>query len=728
MPTEWKKWKLNEVQGTKAAFNFHCEQMGKDSIRSQLLAGCNGAYDKPSVDFREKYRDMMLKHMAHNCPALKAKTSKGETVDMIQNAVVAFQLRKRCLYCGKRADAMEKEFLKKELDVYNALRNKNLARSVDYRMEEAEHRVRQMKLERSQAKEIKTLTDRRLEKLHAEKNRLLTLLRGDQQFKSLRETILWLLSMKKKEKHLSPFISMEDAAPCSFIQNDLAPNIKNIIFGQFLAHEETARFAYVCKYAFDYVYHNDAQGPWKDLSMYDPMVLKRVGLVKPDGLQQQPHWRLEFVQGRLRCEAEKRKCLERRGRGLWLGHTLPFWKTLPDIAKSILTRCRVVSGVIKDHRRLWSGSKETDFKDSRWHRRTKTKRKLLPEDVVEGYQYEQGVPGKVACEWLERNEPYVVAHLECRYGPRRFFLDFSDCAYVGLRHETPTECSTRVKSTAEMDSLLADIQHQQQKLDIAMRKKGKKKVHNRVLNKAIKKLNTLKQSGKDKWSELKQMETIIPERSRATRRIDTKSLLKLDKLKKHKKVKTFVHLKITETMLGGTKLYIRHGKRMNQEFPFKLPQETYPVGHLLKIPIPKNDGNKTIITLSPGGDHVAEISKRVRQYLAKNISRAIDLFRKMDTSGDGYLDKDELEHGLTLLGLKFETANDFDLFWSSIDRDGSGVIDAKELIESVGKKRRKASRNQAKLDGAERVINRGSSSVLFVPSTMRLGKTLASTV
>jgi Ca2+-binding EF-hand superfamily protein len=99
----------------------------------------------------------------------------------------------------------------------------------------------------------------------------------------------------------------------------------------------------------------------------------------------------------------------------------------------------------------------------------------------------------------------------------------------------------------------------------------------------------------------------------------------------------------------------------------------------------KNKKSTSITTLGSDVDAVEEVGKRVKKYLAKNMARAIDLFRKMDTSGDGYLDKEEMENGLTLLGLKM-VKKDFDLFWKSIDEDDGGYVDTNELLTALGTK------------------------------------------
>ena len=76
------------------------------------------------------------------------------------------------------------------------------------------------------------------------------------------------------------------------------------------------------------------------------------------------------------------------------------------------------------------------------------------------------------------------------------------------------------------------------------------------------------------------------------------------------------------------------------------------------------------------------VTKKVQKYLKKNMSRAIDLFRKIDTSGDGYIDKGEFSKGMKLLGLKMSQEH-FDIFWKVIDSDGGGYVDTKELFDTL---------------------------------------------
>ena len=53
--------------------------------------------------------------------------------------------------------------------------------------------------------------------------------------------------------------------------------------------------------------------------------------------------------------------------------------------------------------------------------------------------------------------------------------------------------------------------------------------------------------------------------------------------------------------------------------------------------------------LEVDADPLAAVSEKARKFLAKNMQKAINLFRTMDTSGDGLIDQNELKDGLKKL-------------------------------------------------------------------------------
>ena len=82
--------------------------------------------------------------------------------------------------------------------------------------------------------------------------------------------------------------------------------------------------------------------------------------------------------------------------------------------------------------------------------------------------------------------------------------------------------------------------------------------------------------------------------------------------------------------------------------------------------------------LEVDADPLAAVSEKARKFLAKNMQKAINLFRTMDTSGDGLIDQNELKDGLKKLGLAL-TEDEFGGLWRGLDADGSGACDLKEL-------------------------------------------------
>ena len=81
-------------------------------------------------------------------------------------------------------------------------------------------------------------------------------------------------------------------------------------------------------------------------------------------------------------------------------------------------------------------------------------------------------------------------------------------------------------------------------------------------------------------------------------------------------------------------------------------------------------------------DPLDAVSKKARQFLKKNTQKAINLFRDMDTDGNGVIDQEELREGMKILGLKL-TPFEFSGLWYGLDKDGSGECDMKELEEAI---------------------------------------------
>jgi Ca2+-binding EF-hand superfamily protein len=82
------------------------------------------------------------------------------------------------------------------------------------------------------------------------------------------------------------------------------------------------------------------------------------------------------------------------------------------------------------------------------------------------------------------------------------------------------------------------------------------------------------------------------------------------------------------------------------------------------------------------GDPLSAVSDKARQFLQKNMQKAINLFRTMDTSGDNLIDQKELSVGLKKLGLLLTEA-EFTGLWAGLDVDGSGACDLVELEDAL---------------------------------------------
>ena len=64
----------------------------------------------------------------------------------------------------------------------------------------------------------------------------------------------------------------------------------------------------------------------------------------------------------------------------------------------------------------------------------------------------------------------------------------------------------------------------------------------------------------------------------------------------------------------------------------------------------------------------------------------LDLFRGLDENGDGNVSKKEFRKALPLLGLTEITRDTADLFFNTIDEDGSGSIQYSELSKKLRRK------------------------------------------
>eukprot|EP00930_Biecheleria_cincta_P014830 TRINITY_DN12591_c1_g5_i1.p1 TRINITY_DN12591_c1_g5~~TRINITY_DN12591_c1_g5_i1.p1 ORF type:complete len:1613 (+),score=403.60 TRINITY_DN12591_c1_g5_i1:103-4941(+) len=81
--------------------------------------------------------------------------------------------------------------------------------------------------------------------------------------------------------------------------------------------------------------------------------------------------------------------------------------------------------------------------------------------------------------------------------------------------------------------------------------------------------------------------------------------------------------------------------------------------------------------------------RSIHKQLDDDNIRTIDYFRRLDTSGDGYLSKQEFRHGLEQLGYQGSNA-DFKQILKVLDKDGDGTVGIKELNIIL----KKAARNE----------------------------------
>jgi len=77
-----------------------------------------------------------------------------------------------------------------------------------------------------------------------------------------------------------------------------------------------------------------------------------------------------------------------------------------------------------------------------------------------------------------------------------------------------------------------------------------------------------------------------------------------------------------------------------------------------------------------------DVMRALVEKLAEKKMRATDLFKKIDTSGDGSLDADELRAGLADMGFKASDA-EFAVIMARVDKDGGGDVSLKEFDRAM---------------------------------------------
>lgn len=77
-----------------------------------------------------------------------------------------------------------------------------------------------------------------------------------------------------------------------------------------------------------------------------------------------------------------------------------------------------------------------------------------------------------------------------------------------------------------------------------------------------------------------------------------------------------------------------------------------------------------------------DIMRNLSSLLKKKRMRASDLFKKIDSSGDGSLEGPELREGLKQLGLE-TTDTEFEIIMARLDKDGGGDVSLKEFDRAM---------------------------------------------
>ena len=95
----------------------------------------------------------------------------------------------------------------------------------------------------------------------------------------------------------------------------------------------------------------------------------------------------------------------------------------------------------------------------------------------------------------------------------------------------------------------------------------------------------------------------------------------------------------------------------------------------------KAAGSKVLrgVQLVLAADDMRPISVQLRDALAANAVRVCDLLREWDLDGNGCVTKVEFRNAMPLLGLKDVPKKEIDAVFDSLDTDGGGQLEMKEL-------------------------------------------------
>ena len=90
-------------------------------------------------------------------------------------------------------------------------------------------------------------------------------------------------------------------------------------------------------------------------------------------------------------------------------------------------------------------------------------------------------------------------------------------------------------------------------------------------------------------------------------------------------------------------------------------------------------------------EETTDVEEALRHTLSKQSAKIMHLFRKWDTDGDNTVSKHEFRQAITELGLT-ASRSQMDALFDSLDADGSGSIDFKELNKGLRRKQSRAAR------------------------------------
>ena len=79
------------------------------------------------------------------------------------------------------------------------------------------------------------------------------------------------------------------------------------------------------------------------------------------------------------------------------------------------------------------------------------------------------------------------------------------------------------------------------------------------------------------------------------------------------------------------------------------------------------------------------VTQQLRQILADNRVRVIDMFRDWDVDGNGLVEPAEFREAIATLGYAASRA-DVDALFAEMDRDGSGTLEFGEISRALRKK------------------------------------------